>query len=140
MCARLPDLREKFLCQCCLQISNAVRAARTAFHTEHPLDHQNVMVSPERDILIMVNEQVLHYEKISVFFRLRKDLDDRGDPLLMGRNGKPLAARMRPKTVRQTRALIPLFEPPVGKIVKFEEFEDLFVFEARDKFHLSKLH
>ena len=76
MCTGFPYLREKFLGQRRHQIANSLGTAGAAFHPQHSLDHQDVMRSPECDIFVVIDQQVLHYKKIGVLFRVRQDLDD----------------------------------------------------------------
>ena len=72
----LPKLREKLLRQRRRQVANAFRTAGSTFHTEHSFDHQDVVRSPERDVLVVLDQKILHVEEIGVFFRMRQDLDD----------------------------------------------------------------
>ena len=99
MCSRFPDFGKELLGQRRHQITDAFRAAGAAFHAEHALDHQHMMITPERDLGVMLDQQVLHYEKIGVFFGMSEDLDDRRDFFLVFCDGKTVPLQQRPKRV-----------------------------------------
>jgi hypothetical protein len=54
--SRLPDLREELLVERRPKVPGTRRAACPALHPEHPLNHQNVVIPPEGNILVVVDQ------------------------------------------------------------------------------------
>ncbi len=99
MSPRFPEFGEKLLRERTHQVANAFRSTGARLHPEHSLDHQNVVIAPERDILIVLDEQVLHYEKIRVRLRMRQDLDDRLNLFFAGLNLEAAASEQTPESI-----------------------------------------
>ena len=94
------------------------RSAGAGLHAKHSLDHQDVVRAPKGDVLVMLDQEVLHDEKITVLLGMRKDLDDRRDPFVVCCDCKAFAAKQRPERVRDRR----LIESPLEAFVSDSSF------------------
>ena len=98
------------------------------------------MESPKRDVFVVVDEQILHIEKIGIFFGVRQNFDYSCNFLFMSAGRKSVSPDQRPKCIAKTGLNKPLAQTLVCKLVRFENLEYLFIFLPGNKFQLAKLH
>src|SRR4051812_13290847 len=99
-----------------------------------------MMISPERDVLVMLDQQVLHDEQVGVFLGVGQDLDDRIYTLVVRVHGEALSAEQGPKGFTKRRLIEALPQLWIRILVVTKILEHLLVLLPRHKFQLAKLH
>src|SRR5512140_2294231 len=99
MCPCFPQFREKAFRNSRHQVTDTFRAAGAALHAEHSLDHKNMVISPKRDLRVVFDEKVLHYEQVGMFLGVRKYLNDRRYFFVVTANGKAIPSDEPPECI-----------------------------------------
>src|SRR5215207_7483166 len=98
------------------------------------------MVSPQRDVFIMLDKKILHDEIVSVFFRMGQDLNDRLHTAFVGIRGKSASRKQAPECIIESGLRESFAKPCTRKFVILERVEDLLVLLSGDELQFAKLH
>jgi len=75
--AGLPQFGKEFLVKCRAQVADTFRAACAAFRSHHPLDHLDVMETPERKVLVMFKQRFGELKLFVPLFEVSENLQHR---------------------------------------------------------------
>src|SRR5438045_9082549 len=73
--ASLPEFREKFLIERCLEITDAFRAAGATLGADHAFDHLDMVRAPQRKILVVFHQRFCQLKLFVTILEVREDLE-----------------------------------------------------------------
>ena len=91
-------------------------------------------------LVALLDEQVLHVEKLGVRFRVRQDLDDGGDTLVVVRGGHPFPFDEAPECISEAWRIEAIPQALSGELIVLERALYLFVLRAGYELQLAELH
>src|SRR5688500_9986005 len=98
------------------------------------------MRPPQGDVLIMIDEKILHIILLGKSIGSSENLEHGCDTLCVCFGLHPAPFEQAPKRIGETWLRKAFAEPSVCKFIRAKCFKDLLVLCARNKFELAKLH